>query len=582
MSIKEKWLFIPSLRHQTLILFLIISLVPTIIVGAISSIVSFNNNLHNTLMYNESIINTLVNEADNLMKQCSQIGQLVASDHSIQTVLRNPIPKDIKERYTQDGKISRTLNSLHDYTLKDLFSIYVLGLNEAKYCSKGWSFSKDSYIMDDFFQDTLTSDSPVWFYTEGTSIVANTSSGNYVSVMQSIIDRLSGQQTGIVIIELNLNLISNILNSAEIIPNGNIMLMQNGTIIFSTEDLAHFTPNASNIYKKSEHLIYFSESQKNYIFTSVKLVSGWDVGCCIPLNNIYHQVFSLIKYLCFAILVTLIIAFILAVTASHFILKPLLQLSDKMKVVQDGNLDVNLFTPYKNEIGLLIQSFNNMLAKIRDLTNKIYDNQRSIRKLQFSFLQAQIQPHFLYNTLDSMIWLIGEKKYEDAIILDKALCRLLRISLVNDIDIQSVEKEKEHIENYLIIMKIRFEDKLNYSISIPETSYIYLLPRFTLQPLVENAIQHGIQAKAGRGQITVSCIDEGDSLHFLLSDTGAGIDPEKLLLINAFKHNSSNNGIGIMNVAQRLFLYFHDKAELKLESKEDEGTTVHIIIPKII
>ena len=573
---------ISSIRLQALILFLLLALIPTLFIGLLSIQKLFSSNITNALTYNQSTLKIIAEEIDVLMKRSIDIGKMVESESIIQDNLRRPLPKEITQRYLEELEVSDTLNFIHNYTMKDIFGIYVLGLNGGQYRSNSLSFFKDSYTTDNFFQNVLFSEKPVWTHTEGHSIVATVIDGNFISVSQKIVDKYSGHPIGVVVVEIKLDYVQSLMDSAEIIELGSLIFKDNDHLLYSTGNNTNFSlPEPQNGDNSNFSTVFFKNNQGNqYVFNSVNTMALWQLCSIVPMANIQSQGFQLIRVIIIASFIALVVAVFAALWASHFLTKPIKQLSKKMLEVENGDLDVSLQTNASNEIGQLIKSFNSMLQKIRKLMDKIYHDQKKLRKYQFSLLQSQIQPHFLYNTLDSIIWLIKDNRNEDAIKLDTSLIRLLRISLHDGQDVQIIQKEKEHIENYLSILKIRYEDKLDYEIDINKKFYNYLIPKLTLQPFIENAVYHGIKNKSGKGFIEILCSEQDNSLHFTITDNGAGIDSDTLKKINNMAYFAKDSGLGIRNVSERLSLHFQNQSLIWLESIEDYGTVVHIKIPK--
>ena len=570
-----------SLRIQALILFLLLALLPALFIGSLSIQKLFSSNMTNALTYNQSTLKIIAEEVDALMKRSIDIGKMVESESIIQKNLRQSLPENVSTRYLEELEVSETLNFIHNYTMKDIFGIYVLGLNGGKYRSNSLSFFKESYITEVFFQNALHADAPLWSHTEDHSIAVTVIDGNFISVAQKITDKYSGRPLGVVVVEIKLDYIQSFMDSAEIIELGSLIFKDNQQILYATDLVQDTLPHGSSPDGENVSTVYFqNRNGAQSVFNSAPTIAGWQICSVVPLSNIQSQGFHLVRAVIIASLLTLLAAVFSAFFASRFLTRPIKMLSEKMLEVEQGDLDVSLHTRTSNEIGQLIKSFNSMLEKIRALMDKIYQDQKKLRKYQFSLLQSQIQPHFLYNTLDSIIWLIRDNRNEDAIKLDVALIKLLRISLHDGQDVLTIQKEREHIENYLSILKIRYEDKLDYRIDIPEKFFDYLIPKFTLQPFVENAIYHGIKNKPGKGLLTIDCHEAGKNLHFMISDNGAGMDLLTLEKVNGMDYFVEDGGIGIKNVAERLFLHFQSASKVWLESSEEEGTITHIIIPK--
>lgn len=256
------------------------------------------------------------------------------------------------------------------------------------------------------------------------------------------------------------------------------------------------------------------------------------------------------------------------------------ELKKGIELVQDGHYDTALTTTSKNDIGILVNGFNTMIGTINTQMDNIYRHQRNLRKAHLEVLQAQINPHFLYNTLDSIIWLSRAKDTDSAITLTGALIKFLRIGLSNGFKTITIEDELNHVENYLQIQKIRYGSLLNYSVGHPAEASRYYIPKLTLQPLVENSISHGMDTSHSIGLITVTCEITDKNILILVKDTGVGIHAETLERINQMNYSPAVGGIGIKNVNERLKLYYSTSYRMWLTSTPGCGTTVHIELPK--
>lgn len=232
------------------------------------------------------------------------------------------------------------------------------------------------------------------------------------------------------------------------------------------------------------------------------------------------------------------------------------------------------------EVEALADSFDKLLERIRSQTIKLKREEAEKHKSELRALQNQINPHFLYNTLDSIIYLIDKGDNEKAEEMILALSKFFRISISRGKNIIPLSKEVEHVKNYLLIQKIRFGEKFNYSIDFDPQLNKYYTIKLILQPLVENAIVHGLKEIQGVGEIFVKAYLDGDFIKIIIKDNGFGILPEKLEEIRkSLNDNKTQNGVGIKNVYQRLKLYYGDQADIIIESELDIGTTITILIP---
>lgn len=232
------------------------------------------------------------------------------------------------------------------------------------------------------------------------------------------------------------------------------------------------------------------------------------------------------------------------------------------------------------EIHTLSSSFEHMVIIIQELMEKVKQEEITLRKTELKALQAQINPHFLYNTLDSIQWMCEQGEMDKAVKMVSALAKLFRISISKGRELISIEDELNHARNYLIIQSFRYKDQFTYRFEVDESILQYRCNKITLQPIIENAIYHGIDRMVDEGEIVISAGQDEEDIIFRVSDNGVGIPEEKVE--NILKHDiDGKSGIGIKNVNDRIKIYFGDKYGLHVDSEQDEGTTITIRLPKI-
>ena len=268
------------------------------------------------------------------------------------------------------------------------------------------------------------------------------------------------------------------------------------------------------------------------------------------------------------------------------ITEPISRLCEVSQQAGKGDFEVRAPEGGNDELAVLNRGFNQMVERIGNLVEDIRVEQLNLRATELKLLQAQINPHFLYNTLDTIIWLAEAGQKEQVVMMVSALSDFFRTTLSKGRDYITVKEEATHIRSYLTIQQFRYRDILEYKMDIPEELEEYQILKLTLQPLVENALYHGIKNKRGLGQILVSGKKQGDNLVFTVRDNGKGMDPERLayvqrLISSELKDEDAPSGFGLFNVNQRLQLNYGPEYGLILASEEGEWTEVNAIIPAV-
>ena len=276
----------------------------------------------------------------------------------------------------------------------------------------------------------------------------------------------------------------------------------------------------------------------------------------------------------------LILALVFALQLSRSIAGPIRRLMQTMRRVEDGDLHVRSQVSSRTELGQLSDSFDHMITKTAELMDERLRSEEQKRKSEWKALQAQIQPHFLYNTLDSIIWMSHAGRNAEVVEMTSALALLLRSSIGDGSDTNTLKKEIAHVRSYLTIQKMRYNEKLRYEIDLDPQTEDCLLPKLILQPLVENAIYHGIKVKQQGGTVRIESLLEEDRLLITVEDDGVGMTPEQLeTILDKKESDAESTKIGVYNVNERLQLFFGPDAVMKYYSTPGVRTMVMLVLP---
>ncbi len=317
---------------------------------------------------------------------------------------------------------------------------------------------------------------------------------------------------------------------------------------------------------------------KSIGYTGWKAVGVTPVGS-LTLNTLKTRLFAVFIVLLFLLVLAMINAYI-----SSRITDPIKELEKSVSKLEKGDLDTPVYVGGSYEIRHLGGSIQRMALRIKQLMRDIEQEHESKRKSEFDTLQSQINPHFLYNTLDIIVWMIENEKKSDAVRVVTALARFFRISLSKGKSIITVKDELEHVRNYLMIQQMRFKNKFTYTIQAEDEVMELASLKLMLQPMVENAIYHGMEFMDGDGEIQIQVWREEDDLYLKVSDNGLGMTEDQVE--NLFKDGSHvaskrGSGIGVRNVNERVHLYFGESYGVRIQSEPDEGTDVIIHLPAI-
>ena len=290
--------------------------------------------------------------------------------------------------------------------------------------------------------------------------------------------------------------------------------------------------------------------------------------------------FSLIAFICIILLIIFLSYYI-----PQSITRPIRELSEVANSVAGGNLAVRFDVRTGAEVQVLSDSLNAMIEEITALLEQVKQEQIRLRKAEFELLQTQINPHFLYNTLDAIVWLAEAGEQKKVVNMVGSLSDFFRTSLNQGKVIVSIREELQHVRSYLEIQQVRYQDILQYEIDVPETLYDYRIPKITIQPLVENALYHGIKNKRGPGRIVITGKSESRGFRIRVEDNGIGISEERLEQVRegmVHEEPSQKNIYGLYNVNERIRLNFGEEYGITIESVYGKGTVVDIILPYLL
>lgn len=286
----------------------------------------------------------------------------------------------------------------------------------------------------------------------------------------------------------------------------------------------------------------------------------------------------------YAVIAVFLVAFATIVTGFvlNSITGPVNKLCDATKQIAGGDFSTRVAIEGKDEIATLAESVNDMSEHLEELVRQIKEDERKMRYAELRLLQEQINPHFLYNTLDTIVWLVEGNDSEKAVNMVVSLSEFFRIVLSKGKEIITIKEEEQHIRSYLEIQQVRYQDILDYDIQIEPEIYPYEILKLTLQPLVENALYHGIKTKRAKGMILVTGKMEDDKIYFDVKDNGVGMNEAELASLRSKilkPCKETDSGFGLANVNERIRMNFGLEYGITIHSKQGEGTLVQVVIP---
>lgn len=447
---------------------------------------------------------------------------------------------------------------------------------------------------EEWFQNTLRRTDNLHFSTPHVQYIfdANENQYRWVITLSRAVEITHGTSTdqGVLLIDISYGSLQQLLDNITLGNGGYLYMMSSsGELIYHPQmqliDAGQMEENtdAAASYRDGNYQEIYQGEKRDVTVKSVGY-TGWKIIGVTPekgfsLNNLKTQLFVIFIVAFFLFILVIINAYI-----SSRITNPIKELEKSVNALEAGELDTEVYTGGSYEIQHLGRSIGDMAERIQVLMDDIVTEHESKRKSEFDTLQSQINPHFLYNTLDIIVWMIENEQKNEAVKVVTALARFFRISLSKGKNIIPVRDELEHVRNYLMIQQMRFKNKFTYRIEPEEGTSDFASLKLMLQPLVENAIYHGMEFMDGDGEILITVRMENGDLWFSIQDNGLGMTKEQadsLLTENAHVSSRHGSGIGVKNVNERIRLYFGESYGLTIDSEPDVGTVVRIHLPAI-
>ena len=577
---------IKSIRSVIFSSVALLVLVAVAVVTAVSVRYTNSTIFENTILYTRTIVDQMNQNIDSYVTYMDNIASVISGSQDAIFFL-------FDEAYNEAGHRKRLLEQFQTI-LQSRSDIKNIGIVSD---SRKYLFNGGYQVMNPY----LDLNSREWYRNAigGTEDAVITSSHvqhviqgerPWVITLSKGIRNLSGsgKKEGVVFIDLNYSAISELCDQNNIGSKGYVFILdENGNVVSHPQQQQLYnelqTENMDAIMEAEENTITVGKGSDEKIYTiSRSKKTGWSVVGCMNVSELLKRSRQAQKIYLITAIILIIVALLLSSIIARNITLPISRLRDSMARVQEGDFGAaDLEVTSENEIGSLTNSFNVMTHKIQELMEQNIHEQEEKRKSEMKALQSQINPHFLYNTLDSIIWMAEGKKNEEVVLMTASLARLLRQSISNGDEVVSVGQEIEYARSYLTIQKMRYKDKLEFSIEVEPSILGVPIVKLVLQPIIENAIYHGLKYKESKGFLLVRGYSRGDDAVLEITDDGVGMDEEtRNHIFEKHKVNYHSNGVGVYNVQKRLSLYYGSRYGLSYQSEKGKGTTATIIIPK--
>ena len=581
---KKKWknkirsfLQTRNLQFYISVPFTIIAVVGMLMVGIVLMVSFTSANEKNAADYNQKMLDQVNYNLDSYLRSMMKI-----SDAAYYRI--------IKSSDLERDSLDHDLNLLYETHIDSLVNIAIFGKEGDLLAAAPASIVKKTVkpSLQDWFLNANLQIENMHFSTPHVQNLFEDKDHNYrwvISLSRSVeITKNGNIESGVLLVDMNFNAIDVMCKNANFSSSGYVYLIDNsGNIIMHPRQQLLYSHLLSEnnylaaTYEDGTHTEVF-EHHKRMVTVKTVGYTGWKLVAVSPIGDISQTVYSLVMLLILTILFCSIILILVNGFVSSRIANPVRRLENSVKELEAGRENVAIAIGGSNEIRHLGESIRDMVARLHELMQDIIREQESKRKSELDALQGQINPHFLYNTLDSVVWMIENEQIEGATRMITSFANFFRISLSQGRRIIRVEEELSHAQNYMTIQHMRFKDKFDFQTEIqPETLSLKTI-KLIVQPILENAIYHGMEYMDGDGLILLkSYLQDGD-LWIDVVDNGPGMTPDVVegLMTRQHKSRGKGSGIGLRNVDERIKLYFGADYGLIILSEPDEGTTVRI------
>ncbi len=572
-----------------------------IIIISVSTLAFFANRVSQNVIIKKAINDSsrelilIDNNLQTLISTVEDYSKILATDYRLQSELY----KDLlaHNRVSEPGTVLGLDNLSMKKTMSEVISNIVEPNTNIKAASiltasQQWVDvgSADSEYASETFGNSPTSDShsnqPFWsglmkfkFYYEDKDDV--------FTVSKTVVHKDTGKIIGLVVLYIEESVISSIYEKKPkykegefyiIDRNGKIVSNQNKELLY--QDFSKAT-SISIPDSPTGDASYIKDVNGRKMLVSVNDYEPlqWSIMSVVPLDEITVERKEINKYILIIGMTCLMLALILSFLLSRSITRPIFQLAKTMRHVRSGMLDVRSHYQSKDEIGYLSDGFNNLMDRIETLMAENIEEQRTKSEVEFKLLQSQVKPHFLYNTVETIISLIKLDMRKEAMAAAKYMADFYNISLSKGNDIITIREEFKLTESYLEIQQLRYVEYMEYSMDIDEEILQCLIPKLTLQPIVENAIYHGLKKKAEKGLLRITGQRCGNEVVISIYDNGVGMEESQIRRIIGFESSNGSSSFGAISVHHRIQMLYGNKYGLKIESVQGSYTEVMIRLP---
>lgn len=557
-----------------------------IIITVISLSYTRQSVFENSSLYTQTIIQQMNQNIDSYIDYMENTSYLVSSNEDVQKYLFG----DTADPEARDRILSQFETILDSRS--DILNLGIIAENGRMLINNGQRLTNQDLDIhsQDWYTNALEGRESVYLTSSHVQHIISGERPWVITLSRGIRNKEMGtgqEKEGVFFIDLNYSAISELCDQSMVGNQGYAFIVDaDGNIVYHPQQQQLYnelqTENIDLVMNAGSDIVTWGDGINKKMYSiSRSEKTGWTVVDCVRVEELLRRSNEAQSIYVLVAIGLMAVALFFSRFVAKSITLPIQRLCDSMERVQEGDFSVSdIVVDSENEIGSLTKSFNVMTQRIHELMAQNIREQEAKRKSELKALQSQINPHFLYNTLDSIIWMAEGKKNEEVVLMTASLARLLRQSISNEDELVSIGQEIEYARGYLTIQKMRYKDKLEFWIEVEPSILNIRLIKLVLQPVIENAIYHGLKYKESRGLLLVKGFMKNGNAVLQVIDDGVGMDQETLdHIYERHKVDYHSNGVGIYNVQKRLQLYYGNEYGIVYESKPGEGTTATITIP---
>lgn len=578
-----KWILLKNYTIEKKLLFTypILIVLSILVVSLFAIIISMQLFKEKSITYSNHILEKISQTIDTQLMRIDRDTYLIIQDKDIRAFFLSEVDANTSEYYRLQTSIQSFLTNflLSHPEIESMYLINPKGevISTLNDTSEAFKEHGTAY----YHQQAKVGDGKLVWLKAHESAMGN----RVIPVVRQINDLASLHHNGTLLMFIRESAINRLFVNESIGLHGSMMILdQEGSILSSqdAQDLDRYVDQAWH-YQLTGSTGYFFEGKgadQVYINYYKSSFTNWTYLFRIPNTELYTGVHLIRNLVLFAAIFFTIVAVMASRAIARNISKPITRVIEEMKNIEKNQLLVNLAYDGKDELTSLASTFNYMMDRIRRLIKKETELQRMQHELEMRALQAEINPHFLYNTLEAINWMGRMNHIPQICDMTLALADIMRYNIDRKRNLVTVAEECEHAKKYLDIVQFRYKGKLQVFIDVPCEIVRAKIPKLTLQPIIENAIIHGLDNKVGERKLRIIAFEFQDRIFFKIEDNGCGMEQQKIKDLLSLDEHRATRGIGIHNVHKRLKLYFGESYGLEMESVVGKGTRVLISIPK--